>query len=59
MLKEALVGDTQTRYPSWLWILFSLNEWSLFLKEMNFFTAYGQQFILTSGSLHIGVLYVL
>ena len=19
MLKEALVGDTQTRYPSWLW----------------------------------------
>ena len=56
MLKEALVGDTQTRYPSWLRILFSLNEWSLFLKEMNFFTAYGQQFILTSGSLYIGVL---
>ena len=37
-LKLALACDIQTRYPSRLWILLSLAELNLFLKEM---TAYG------------------
>ena len=50
MLKVALVCDIQTCYLSRLWILLSLDELNLFLKEM---TAYGQQCILTSVSFYI------
>ena len=37
MLKVALVCDIQTRYLSRLWILLSLDELNLFVKEMPVF----------------------